>query len=83
MSENQTSRDEVTDWATNDFKCNKTSDAECAEIRRFDLNNAVHNSLTSNSKDCRYYNIETPFPISEQRKQLHVNIRSIYKTLKY
>ena len=52
--------------------------------QQFDLNSALYNLLINNIKICRCLETNNPFPISTQNKSLfllHVNIRSIYKTL--
>ena len=77
--------DAVFNWATSNFNDAVISgNSDCNVFALFDLNHEVYNSLTSCYKNCRYYNSDSPFPISKQNKQLfmfHANIRSIYKNL--
>ena len=51
-----------------------------AAFAKFDLSNALHNSLTSNFKACRYYETNANFPISSKTEKfllMHINIRSV------
>ena len=53
-----------------------------AASTKFDLSNALQNSLTSNFKACRYYETTANLPISSKTKKLflmHINIRSMNK----
>ena len=56
--------------------------ANSAASTKFDLSNALHNTLTSNFKACRYYETNANLPISLKTKKLflmHINIRSVNK----
>ena len=56
--------------------------ATSAASTKFDLSNALHNTLTSNFKACRYYETNANLPISLKTKKLflmHINIRSVNK----
>ena len=56
--------------------------ANSAASAKFDLSNALHNTLTSNFKACRYYETNANLPISLKTKKLfimHINIRSVNK----
>ena len=60
----------------------KSTCANSAASTKFDLSNALHNTLTSNFKACRYYETNANLPISLKTKKLflmHINIRSVNK----